>query len=297
MAEDFYRTWFLAMRPWSFIMTAISVTAGSILGAEGGVFYWHLYILTLLGIILIHGMANLLNDYYDVLHGIDTKEVGTAQYRPHPLVEGKIKPQAVLIQAVILLMIALLIGIYLTFTRGWPVFFIGITGILAGIFYTAPPFNYKYKALGEFSAFIMWGPLMVEGACYVQRMSFTLDAFWVSLPQGALVALVLLANNIRDNVHDRNHTIRTVPVLAGKEKSIGLFVALVVLAYVAIILLALLDPLPLWSLIVLLSFPLSFGLLKQVVSTFPIDADARTAQMTTAFGVLLIVSLVIERLL
>ncbi len=297
MAGEFYRTWFLAARPWSFIMTAISVTVGSILGAEDGIFYWHLYVMTLIGVILIHGAANLLNDYYDVLHGVDSQEVGTARYRPHPLVEGKIRPRTVLIEAYIFLVAAIAIGAYLGLTRGWPVFAIGIAGILAGVFYTAPPFNYKYKALDEFSAFVMWGPLMVEGACFVQRKSFTAEAFWVSIPLGALVALVLLANNIRDTLDDRTHHIKTVPVVAGKGRSIGFFVVLVVLAYAAIVILSLSGFLPLWSLIVLMSFPLSFGLLKQVVQTFPIDADARTARMTTVFGVLLILSLVVERLL
>ena len=42
-----------------------------------------------------------------------------------------------------------------------------IVGTAAGIGYTAPPLSYKYKALGEFSVFLMWGPLMVLGAYFV----------------------------------------------------------------------------------------------------------------------------------
>ncbi len=296
MAGELYRTWFLAARPWSFTMTAISVTAGSIMGAAGGVFYWRLFLLTLVGIICIHGAANLLNDYFDVRHGIDTQNVGTAQYRPHPLVEGKLHPRAILVEACIFLAVAAAIGIFLALSRGWPVFVIGIIGICAGVFYTAPPFNYKYKALGECAAFLMWGPLMVEGACYVQRQALTMEAFWVSLPLGALVALVLLANNIRDTLDDTGHGIQTVPILTGKQRSIKIFVSLVVLAYVAVALMSLAGPLPLWSFIVLVSLPLTFGLLKEVVRTFPIDADARTARMTTVYGLLLIVSLIMERI-
>ena len=87
---NIYRNWFLASRPWSFTMTAISVSVGSTLGAIDGSFSWALYLVTLLGTILLHAATNLINDYYDVKTGVDTREVSTAQYRPHPLVEGKL---------------------------------------------------------------------------------------------------------------------------------------------------------------------------------------------------------------
>ena len=44
-------------------------------------------------------------------------------------------------------------------------------GAFAGVFYTAPPLRYKYRALGEISVFLIWGPLMVEGAYFVQRQA------------------------------------------------------------------------------------------------------------------------------
>ena len=88
---NIYRNWFLASRPWSFSMTAISVSVGGALGAIDGSFSWALYLITLLGTILLHAATNLLNDYYDVKSGVDTRVVSTAQYRPHPLVEGKLR--------------------------------------------------------------------------------------------------------------------------------------------------------------------------------------------------------------
>jgi 1,4-dihydroxy-2-naphthoate octaprenyltransferase len=69
---------------------------------------------------------------------------------------------------------------------------------------------------------------------------------------------------------------------------------LVVVAYLAIILMSILGPLYAWSLIVLLSLPLALRLLHQMVKQIPADADARTAQLDTAFGLLLVISLVLE---
>ena len=62
---NIYRNWFLASRPWSFAMTAISVSVGSTLGAIDGSFSWALYLVTLFGTILLHAATNLINDYYD----------------------------------------------------------------------------------------------------------------------------------------------------------------------------------------------------------------------------------------
>jgi len=291
---NIYRNWFLASRPWSFTMTAISVSVGGALGAIDGGFSWALYLITLLGTILLHAATNLINDYYDVKSGVDTREVSTAQYRPHPLVEGKLNAEHVRTAAYILYGLSILIGIFLAVSRGWMLLWIGLIGAFASLTYTAPPLKYKYSALGEISVFIMWGPLMVAGSYFVQRQSFSMNAFWISLPFGVLVALVLLANNIRDITHDRSKGILTLAIVLGRRKGLLLYDSLVVLAYLGIILMSFFGPLYLWSLIVLLSVPLALRLLRLMMKQVPADADARTAQLDSAFGVLLVISLVLE---
>ena len=290
---NIYRNWFLASRPWSFSMTAISVSVGGALAAIYGDFSWFLYLVTLAGTILLHAATNLINDYYDVKSGVDTQEVATAQYRPHPLVEGKLEARHVRTAAYILYGLSTLIGIYLAATRGWELMWIGLIGAFASLTYTAPPLKYKYSALGEISVFLMWGPLMVAGAFFVQRQEFNINAFWISLPFGVLVALVLLANNIRDIAHDRDKGVLTLAMVLGQHKGILLYGTLVVIAYLGIILMSIVGPLYPWSLIVLASLPLAIRLLKQMKEHVPADADARTAQLDTAFGVLLVVSLVL----
>jgi 1,4-dihydroxy-2-naphthoate octaprenyltransferase len=291
---NIYRNWFLASRPWSFTMTAISVSVGSALAAIDGSFSWAFYLMTVLGTVLLHAATNLINDYYDVKSGVDTQEVSTAQYRPHPLVEGKLAAEHVKIAAYTLYALSILIGIYLATTRGWALMWIGLIGAFASLTYTAPPLKYKYSALGEISVFLMWGPLMVAGAYFVQRQTFSVNAFWISLPFGALVALVLLANNIRDIGHDRDKGILTLAIVLGPRKGLAFYHVLVGLAYIAIVLMSIFGPLHLWSLIVLLSLPLALRLLRQMAQRIPADADARTAQLDTAFGVLLVISLVLE---
>jgi 1,4-dihydroxy-2-naphthoate octaprenyltransferase len=288
-----YRNWFLGSRPWSFTMTAISVTVGATLGALDGEFYWELYIMTLLATVMIHGATNLINDYYDVKNGVDTVGVSTAQYRPHPLVEGKLDPRHVKAVAASLITVAVIIGLYLTVSRGWMILIIGIIGVIAGVTYTAPPFKYKYSALGELSVFLMWGPLMVEGAYYVQRQALSMEAFWVSLPFGTLVALVIFANNIRDIATDREKGFRTLAILLGYHNGLRFYLLLVTLSYLGILVMSVLGPLNYWSLIVFLSLPVAMGLFKKMGRQVPRDADAITAKLNTVFGTLLVISLVL----
>ena len=274
-------------------MTALSVSVGAALAGMDGAFSWPLYLYTLLTMIILHAATNLMNDHYDVLNGVDIPGVSTAQYRPHPLVEGKLEPDHVKIAAYLLYAIAITAGIYLAVLRGWTILTIGAIGVLASITYTAPPFKYKYIGLGEFSVFLMWGPLMVEGSYFVQRQVLTKSAFWVSLPFGALVALVLLVNNLRDMKDDEKKGIRTLPLLIGRSNGVRLYVALVIIAYMSILWMAFMGPLQRWSLIVFFSLPLAYRLLKQIGRKIPADGDAQTAKLDTAFGALLLTSLIL----
>lgn len=292
-----YRNWFLASRPWSFVMTAISLGVGGAVAAIDGPFSWGLFGLALVGMVFMHAATNLINDYYDVRSGVDSLEAATAQYRPHPLGEGKLSSENVRRVAYILFLAGAVIGIWLAATRGWPIFLFGIIGLFASLAYSAPPVSYKYVGLGEFSVFLMWGPLMVEGSYFVQRRGFSLDALWISIPFGVIVALVLLANNLRDISHDTSRNIRTIAILLGKRKGFYLYAALVALAYTCILLMVIFGVLSLWSLIVLASLPLAVKIFRVMIREIPDDADARTAQLDTAFGVLLLISLIVEAVL
>ncbi|EFK11952.1 putative 1,4-dihydroxy-2-naphthoate octaprenyltransferase [delta proteobacterium NaphS2] len=288
------KTWFLAPRPWSFSMSAISVTIGSVWGLTGG-FRFGGYLLALLGMVALHGATNLLNDYYDVKNEVDTPSAPTVKYRPHPLVENALNLRQVLTFSLLLYATGVVIGFYLTATRGWPILLIGMAGVLTAVFYTAPPFNLKYHALGEPAAFLMWGPLVMLGAHYVQTQTFDFAIVLISLPFGILVGLVLLANNIRDTAFDEKQGIKTLPVLLGGHRGRLVYGGLIFLAFFGVVIMSLLGPLTPWSLLVLLALPIVRPVFRIVSGDCPPDADARTAKLDTVFGVLLLISILLER--
>jgi 1,4-dihydroxy-2-naphthoate octaprenyltransferase len=290
------KIWFLATRPWSFTMTAISVGVGGAVAALDGAFDVWLFLLTLVGAVCVHGATNLINDYFDYKSGVDRPGAPTTLYRPHPLVEELIFPQTVLTISLILYAIAAMIGLELIRLKGVGLLWFILVGAIASFFYTAGPIKYKYLALGELAVFLMWGPVIVGGTYFVQRGSLSLDAVLISVPFGLLVALVLLANNLRDIDYDRSAGIATLGTLLGQQKTRVLYQGLILLAYLAIALLIALKILSPWGLLVFFSAPVAFRLIRTLQREIPNDADARTAQLDTLFGVWLIVGLILEKI-
>jgi 1,4-dihydroxy-2-naphthoate octaprenyltransferase len=282
-------------------MTAVSVTVGSLLALHLGYFHWGLYLLVLVGMILAHAATNLINDYFDVRHGVDRPEAPTARYRPHPLLEGLLTPGQVLWGSFALYALAGLIGLYLITIRGWPIALLAILGGVASFTYTAGPIMYKHRALGELSVFLMWGPLMIVGAFYVQTGSWEeiWRVIWPSVPIGLWVALVLLANNLKDIDYDDRLGVKTLGTLLGRQRALRLYMSLVVAIYLLSGLGVVLGAIPIWGLMVFLSIPMAFKLIRsfELAPEIPADADPRTAQLATQYGVLLIVALLLEALL
>jgi 1,4-dihydroxy-2-naphthoate octaprenyltransferase len=287
--------WAIATRPWSFVMSLISVSVGTLLAAETGSIQWGWFVLVCIGIVSFHATANIYNDYFDTLYKVDQPDSPTARYRAQPLLTGMFTPRQLLAEGSILNLITIAIGLTLSFCRSFTIFWIGLLGFLACFFYTAGPIKFKYRGLGEFFVFLMWGPLMFEGAYVVQRQVLSLKVFYLSIPFGILVALVLLANNIRDIDYDSRQGIKTISILLGSRHSFYLYAGLIVAAYLytgGMVLLGILSP---WGLLVFLSLPQAIRLLKMFTWKIPEAADALTARLDTVFGIFLIVALILNQ--
>jgi 1,4-dihydroxy-2-naphthoate octaprenyltransferase len=286
------------MKPQSFLISVMSVSVGTGLAALTHPIHWGDYSLTVLGVVFLHGGSNVINDYFDYKNKVDTSKVpGSYGNERRVLIQRLLSPSQVLLTGFVLFACSLGIGIYLTLAKGIMVFALGAFGFLVGFFYSANPISLKYIALGEPAVFLMWGPLMVSGAYYIQTNQFSLQTLWVSFPFGILVALVLFANNIRDIQYDSQVGIRTLATHLGERRAIQLYQILMSVVYLWTALMILTRQLSPWILLVMFSIPLALKLAKGLRREIPKDADARTAQLNTAFGTLLIIGLMIERFL
>ncbi|GBC75464.1 1,4-dihydroxy-2-naphthoate octaprenyltransferase [archaeon HR06] len=286
------KRWFLATRPWSFIMTIISTSLGASLTFE---FNPSLFILTLSGLILAHAATNLLNDYFDVRAGVDKTDSPTSRYRPHPYLMGQISTKSLLIVTLLLYLSVIFIAFYIYLIRGSLIIFLLLLGLFMSVFYTFKFFPLKYKALGEPMVFIVWGPIMVFGSYYVLSGDTNAKAILVSLPIGILVSLVLMANNIRDIDYDSSSGIKTIPIILGKDKSLKLFEFLLSLSYFIVVIIAL--TISLFSLLAFITLPQAFKIVRIFREKLPDTADPMVAQLTLSFGLLLIFGIILGKLI
>jgi 1,4-dihydroxy-2-naphthoate polyprenyltransferase len=287
----------IATRPWSFSMSVISVALGTVIASERAPVAWLPFLGVVVGVVLVHAAGNVLNDYFDTKSQVDQADTGTVNYRPHPVFAGLMTPTAVLLEGLVLLGVAAVIGVWLTLARSVLVFWIALAGLALTVFYTGGPIRLKYRALGEVAVFAIWGPLQFQGAYVVQTGQLSVDALIASIPFGILVALVLFANNIRDIDHDRRVGIRTIAIALGRHRSLAAFAALMLSAYVYVLAAVALGALSAWALLVFLSLPTAVGLLRGFRVSFPEMADALTAKLDTVFGVLFVVALLLNRVI
>jgi 1,4-dihydroxy-2-naphthoate octaprenyltransferase len=168
-------------------------------------------------------------------------------------------------------------------------------GLFFGLFYTADPLIYKKRSLGELAVFIVWGPLMVGGSYYVLTGSVDYVPMLISTPIGLLVALVLLANNLRDIEYDREVGVATI--VHSNAQGLNLYKGLLLVIYASMIVLVaarLLSPL---SLITLYTIKEAKGIVDVFEEEVPPIADPMTAGLALHFGLLLLGGEVAGRLL
>jgi 1,4-dihydroxy-2-naphthoate octaprenyltransferase len=290
-----WRIWLQAIRYFSFTASAIPILVGSALALVDRAFDPALFVVMLLASIACHAGANLANDYFDHVKGIDT---------PESLGPSKVIQQSLLTPAevrrgmIVAFAIATILGLVIVALTGWPILALALASLGAAYFYTGGPKPLGYIALGEITVLIFMGPVMIGGAYYVMAGDVTWTAIVASIPVGCLVAAILHANNIRDIELDRRAGKVTLATLFGRSWSNVEYLGLVGGAYLATAIWIALRP-AFWPLaLVLLTAPTAAGLIRLVFSA----AEGRalnvalrkTAGLHLRFGALMTIGLVIR---
>jgi len=287
------------VRPFAFTGSFVPITAGATLAAVDGRFSWPLFLAALAAGILIQSGTNVVNEVFDVRQGIDTI---TSPRASHAVLKGRFTERGAYLFAVSLFAAACAIGIGLAYVRGPAIIALGVLGIVAGYTYTAPPFQYKYKAVGLPMIFLIMGPIMTVGSSYAVSGTADLKSLVLSVPVGLLVAAIVHGNDWRDIGDDSRAGIVTPSILFGREWAHYAYIALVLGAYVSLALSVAARLLPPTTAIAILSLPF----LAQVVRSAELGAtgqaraiamiDIQTARLHFAFGSLLVVGLLMARL-
>jgi len=284
------------VRPFSFTASLLPVAVGGAIALQRGQMRWSLFAAALLGGLGLHIGTNVINEIYDVRQGIDSI---TSPRMSMAILKGRVSERGAFAVAWSGFLIALLMGLYLLLNRGWPIAALGIIGFIGGYFYTAPPFQYKYRALGLPLVFTLMGPLMVLGAYYAVSGRFDAGLLVVALPVGLLVTAILHGNEWRDVAEDTRHGFTTLSAQVGRNAAHWIYVMLVLGAYVAVGLGVMVGALPRLALLTLFSLPLMAWILRAAERGAEghlraiAMIDLMTARLHTAFGILLLVGLVV----
>jgi 1,4-dihydroxy-2-naphthoate octaprenyltransferase len=222
------RIWLMAARLRTLPAAVAPVLVGTSLALGNGHFHPLAFVAALLGAIFIQVGTNLSNDYSDARRGADTEDrLGPVRVTAG----GLVPPGQVLVATYVTFGLAVACGAYLIAVAGWALLAVGAASILAGVLYTGGPRPYGYEGLGELFVFLFFGIVAVAGSYYVQVQKLPWEAFVCAAPVGLLASAILVVNNVRDLETDRRAGKRTLAVRLGRERTRGLYVAMLVLAF------------------------------------------------------------------
>ena len=242
------------LRPPTLTASIAPVLVGTGLAFHHSAFHLGLFLAMLIASMMIQSVANMINEYYDFKRGLDNEHmVGIAG----TIVRDNVQPQTVLKVAWTFLAISALLGLYIAISTSWWVVVAGLGSMIFMYLYSSGPKPISSTPFGEVTAGIVMGPVIVLISYYIQAGSLNTRAVLTSLPIAILIGSILMANNIRDILHDIEGGRKTLPIVVGRERAINLLKFVALIAYGIIIFLSIFGQLPLYSLITLLSVPLA----------------------------------------
>nr|WP_097073579.1 1,4-dihydroxy-2-naphthoate polyprenyltransferase [Ureibacillus xyleni] len=237
-------------RPHTLTATFAPVILGTVIALFEAKIDWLLFIAMMLACLALQIATNLFNEYYDFKRGLDTAEsVGIGG----GIVRHGLKPKNVLTVALLLYVVAMIIGVYICMSSSWWLVVIGLFGMAVGYLYTGGPIPIAYTPFGELFAGALMGTGFVLISYFIQTNTLSDTAVLISIPVGILVGAINMANNIRDIAEDTKGGRKTLAILLGRKKAVSVLAMSFIVAYLWIIILVLIGNISPWALIVLLT--------------------------------------------
>ena len=184
-------------------------------------------------VILMQSAVNTFNDYYDYVKGTDDADAAVAE-DDAVLVYNNVNPKAVLALAIAFLACAFALGVLPVLAAGWMPLAIAAVGALCVVAYSAGSSPLSYLPLGEAVSGIVMGGLIPLAYYYVLTLRLDPLVLLWAVPEVIGVGLTMMTNNVSDIERDTRARRRTLPVLLGRQRTVALYRALLVLWLAAI---------------------------------------------------------------
>lgn len=215
-------------------------------------------VLALLVALALQVGVNYANDYSDGVRGTDATRVGPVRLVGQELAPpGAVKHAAFASFAVAGVLGLLLVAL----AHSWWLLPLGALAVLAAWRYTGGDNPYGYRGLGEVYVFVFFGLMATLGTLVTQAGRLTWFGVAGAVGVGLLASAILVANNLRDIPTDEGTGKRTLAVRLGDDRTRSLYAALLAVAYVAALVMGVIEP---WALLALLSVPVAWRLVARV---------------------------------
>ncbi len=223
------RAWWRACRPPFFITAAIPVLVGlAFVMRQGAVLdaaLWGRLALLLLGCGLGLTIANLANELFDYVLGVDDQEDsigGTGVIQ-----SGVISCRELFIATLAMVAATLAIGVILVCLTPAALrpalLLLTLFAVASAFFYVAPPIRYGCRGLGEVMVGVNMGFIIVGASSAILAQSFDLRSLGVALPVVFMVAGILYYQSLPEIETDAAAGKRTLANILGKDHALFAF--------------------------------------------------------------------------
>jgi 1,4-dihydroxy-2-naphthoate octaprenyltransferase len=225
------KVWLEATRPKTLPAAVAPVLLGTAMAYAHGAASWAAASICLAFALLIQIGTNFANDYLDGIRGTDTD----ARLGPQRAVAaGLIAPAVMRRATVVVLAIGFCVGLALIPFGGWWLLAVGVASVACAWLYTGGPYPLAYNGLGDVFVVLFFGLIAVGCTYYVQTLTMNVDVLLLGAGCGLLVNNILVVNNYRDLVEDRQANKRTVVVLFGRKYALGQYLVSALFAGLAV---------------------------------------------------------------
>ncbi len=208
MTEVSLAEWFIASRPKTLTASVIPVIIAHLIIDSYSPDHVSIALtgLCLVCAVLIQVGTNFFNDVIDFASGVDSSN----RLGPKRLIQqGKVSETRLRAAAHTCFLAAFIIGIPLVIKGGIVILLIGISSIIIGYSYSAPPLKLAYRGIAEPFVVIFFGLIATVGVEWLHTRSFSMLGLLTGLQFGLLATVLMVINNIRDYELDRQNGKRT----------------------------------------------------------------------------------------
>jgi 1,4-dihydroxy-2-naphthoate octaprenyltransferase len=207
-------TVFLATRLPFLTATVVPVALGGAIAGHDGRFALGWWVLCLLAAVAAHLGINVINDVADADSGADAANTTPTPFSGGSRViqYGLVSRRTMARTAAGLYAVTAVLGLVLAATRSWSLLWIGALALVLGYGYTAKPFRFVHRGLGEPVVALGFGPIMAAGTYLAVTRAWSWEPVYASVPVGILIALVLYVNQVPDRRSDAATGKRTLIV-------------------------------------------------------------------------------------